>query len=81
VQFAVLSPKCMASMTNKDMHRPSAYLLLANIGQRVTLRGDSAPRRGCGLQEIGLIKDAAVLCVFTAINNSCVKCGASHGID
>ena len=38
------------------------YLLLANIGQLVTLRGDSAPRRGSALSEIGLIKDAAVLC-------------------
>jgi imidazolonepropionase len=40
----------------------SPYLLLANIGQMLTLRGDSAPRRGRDLQEIGLIKDAAVLC-------------------
>jgi imidazolonepropionase len=40
----------------------SPYLLLANIGQLLTLRGDSAPRRGRDLQEIGLIKDAAVLC-------------------
>jgi imidazolonepropionase len=40
----------------------SPYLLLSNIGQLLTLRGDSAPRRGRDLQEIGLIKDAAVLC-------------------
>jgi imidazolonepropionase len=40
----------------------SPYLLLANIGQLVTLRGNAAPRRGRDLQEIGLIKDAAVLC-------------------
>ncbi len=39
-----------------------AYLLLANIGQLLTLRGDSAPRRGAALNEIGLIEDAAVLC-------------------
>ena len=45
---------------NKDKTFP--YLLLANIGQLLTLRGDSAPRRGRDLQEIGLIKDAAVLC-------------------
>jgi imidazolonepropionase len=38
------------------------YLLLANIGQLLTLRGDSVPRRGRDLQEICLIKDAAVLC-------------------
>ncbi|HEV8181134.1 MAG TPA: imidazolonepropionase, partial [Candidatus Angelobacter sp.] len=40
----------------------SPYLFLANIGQLLTLRGSSAPRRGRDLQEIGLIKDAAVLC-------------------
>ena len=38
------------------------YLLLANIGQLLTLRGESAPRRGTALSEIGLIEDAAVLC-------------------
>jgi imidazolonepropionase len=38
------------------------YLLLANIGQLLTLRGDSSPRRGAALKEIGLIEDAAVLC-------------------
>jgi imidazolonepropionase len=42
--------------------RQSPYLLLANIGQLLTLHGDSAPRRRYALQEIGLIKDAAVLC-------------------
>jgi imidazolonepropionase len=40
----------------------SPYLLLANIGQLVTLRGDSAPRRGRALGDIGLIEDAAVFC-------------------
>jgi imidazolonepropionase len=40
----------------------SAYLLVANIGQLLTLHGVAAPRRGRDLQEIGLIKDAAVLC-------------------
>jgi imidazolonepropionase len=40
----------------------SPYLLLANIGQLVTLRGNATPRRGRDLQEIGLIKDAVVLC-------------------
>jgi imidazolonepropionase len=40
----------------------SLYLLLANIGQLLTLRGEAAPRRGRDLQEIGLIEDAAVLC-------------------
>ncbi|MFL6386063.1 MAG: imidazolonepropionase [Terriglobales bacterium] len=40
----------------------SPYLLLANIGQLLTLRGEATPRRGRDLQELGLIKDAAVLC-------------------
>ncbi len=40
----------------------SAYLLLANIGQLVTLRGENAPRRGAALNDIGLLEDAAVLC-------------------
>jgi imidazolonepropionase len=41
---------------------PSPYLLLANIGQLLTLRGEGAPRRGAALNDIGLIEDAAVLC-------------------
>jgi imidazolonepropionase len=40
----------------------SPYLLLANIGQLLTLRGEAAPRRGRDLQEVALIEDAAVLC-------------------
>jgi imidazolonepropionase len=40
----------------------SPYLLLANIGQLLTLSGDTGPRRGPALQQIGLIQDAAVLC-------------------
>jgi imidazolonepropionase len=40
---------------------PNPYLLLANIGQLVTLRG-SAPRRGHALADAGVIEDAAVLC-------------------
>jgi len=39
----------------------STYLLIANIGQLLTLKGDAAPRRGYALQEVGLIEDAAVL--------------------
>jgi imidazolonepropionase len=41
-------------------------LLLANIGQLVTLRSESArpgAKRGQELQELGLIRDGAVLCV------------------
>lgn len=50
----------------------SNYLLLANIGQLLTLRGDAAPRRGAALREVGLIKDAAVLCaggLITAVSS------------
>lgn len=42
--------------------RTSPYLLLANIGQLVTLHGEAGPRRGTALRDIGVIKDAAVLC-------------------
>jgi imidazolonepropionase len=41
-------------------------LLLANIGQLLTLHSPSikpGPRRGPGLKELGIIKDAAVLCL------------------
>lgn len=40
----------------------SPYLLLANIGQLLTLRGASSPRRGPALNDAGVIADAAVLC-------------------
>ena len=38
-------------------------LLLVNIGQLLTLRGNSGPRRGSELKELGIIEDAAVLCL------------------
>jgi imidazolonepropionase len=38
-------------------------LLLTHIGQLLTLRGESAPRRGPALGELGLIADGAVLCI------------------
>ena len=42
----------------------SRPLLLANIGQLLTLRSDAkGPRRGKHLRELGIVKDAAVLCV------------------
>src|SRR5205807_10564230 len=47
---------------HKSQIKNSPYLLLANIGQLLTLRGDPAPRRGAALREIGLIENAAVLC-------------------
>ena len=37
-------------------------MLLANIGQLLTVRGSAAPRRGPALNDIGLIENAAVLC-------------------
>jgi imidazolonepropionase len=45
------------------MRRTSA-LLLINIGQLLTLRSAVAgPRRGASLSELGIIRDAAVLCL------------------
>ncbi|MGA8539136.1 MAG: imidazolonepropionase [Terriglobales bacterium] len=42
----------------------SRPLLLANIGQLLTLRSAaSGPRRGASLSELGIIQDAAVLCL------------------
>jgi imidazolonepropionase len=49
-------------MAKKNQQEPAPYLLLANIGQLLTLRGPVAPRRGAALNEIGLIANAAVLC-------------------
>jgi imidazolonepropionase len=38
-------------------------LLLSNISQLLTLRGAHAPRRGRELRALGIVEDAAVLCV------------------
>jgi len=49
-------------------------LLLINIGQLLTLRsssGNSCPRRGPELQDLGIIKDGAVLCVGKKIVSTC----------
>jgi imidazolonepropionase len=49
-------------------------LLLVNIGQLLTLRsasGNSGPRRGPDLQELGIIKDGAVLCSDGKIISAC----------
>jgi imidazolonepropionase len=46
--------------------RKESALLLANIGQLVTLRSSTArpgPRRAVELRELGIIEDAAVLCL------------------
>jgi imidazolonepropionase len=48
------------------MRQPARSLLLINIGQLLTLRSSvvkSGPRRGVDLNEVGMIKDAAVLCL------------------
>src|SRR6202051_3654168 len=43
--------------------KPKPFLLL-NVGQLLTLRSAaSGPRRGASLSELGIIQDAAVLCV------------------
>jgi imidazolonepropionase len=51
---------------NQGEHRArmsdSSYLLLTNIGELVTMRGDAGPRRGAALREIGLLRNAALLC-------------------
>jgi len=52
--------------TAKRRSQSPRALLLANIGQLLTLRPASAkagPRRGTDLKELGTIKDAAVLCL------------------
>jgi len=56
--------------------QPSDALLLVNIGQLVTLRTDSAkagPRCGADLQELGIIKEGAVLC----LNGKIVSVGSA----
>ena len=44
--------------------RERSPLLLINIGQLLTLRSTvSGPRRGASLSELGIVRDAAVLCI------------------
>jgi imidazolonepropionase len=53
---------------------PDHALLLVNISQLLTLRsasGNPGPRRGPGLQELGIIKDGAVLCTGGKIVSAC----------
>ncbi len=45
------------------MSTDSQGLLLTNISQLLTLRGSHAPRRGHDLKYLGIVEDAAVLCV------------------
>src|ERR1041385_1704391 len=48
--------------TNLSTKSSTPYLLLTNIGQLLTLRGEAAPRRGSALNDVGIVEDAAVLC-------------------
>jgi imidazolonepropionase len=62
---------CLAGKLNDQMNldlkgkRDPQPLLLVNVGQLVTLRclGRSGPRRGAELRELGIVNDAAVLCL------------------
>ena len=52
--------------TRKRKRQAAGALLLANIGQLLTLRSalpKSGPRRGPELKELGVIRDGAVLCI------------------
>jgi imidazolonepropionase len=53
---------------------PDRGLLLVNIGQLLTLRsvsGKPGPRRGPELQQLSIVKDAAVLCAGGKIVSAC----------
>ena len=62
----------MTPLNKSDTHdRP---LLLINISQLLTLQsssGNDGPRRGPALQDLGIIKDGAVLCVGKKIVSAC----------
>lgn len=62
-----MSPNLRPSVKAKKTTSQSPnVVLLAGIGQLLTLRcasGESGPRRGLALREIGILEDAAVLCV------------------
>lgn len=50
----------------QNRHRTTQPILLLNISQLLTLRspsGSPGPRRGAHLNEVGIVEDAAVLCV------------------
>lgn len=52
--------------SGKSHQRSGQPLLLANVGQLLTLRstsGKPGPRRGPALKELGIIRDGAVLCL------------------
>jgi imidazolonepropionase len=59
----VKNPRATPSRESRQLARA---LLLVNIGQLLTLRspvGNSHPRRGSELKDLGIIEDAAVLCL------------------
>ena len=61
----------------KRSTKPVAPVLLLNISQLITLRspsGNPGPRRGPELNELGIIEDAAVLCV----GGNIVSVGTTH---
>ena len=56
--------KAKTSKRTTRAHATAPPILLTNIGQLISLRGTgSGPRRGTELSELGIIEDAAVLCV------------------
>jgi len=72
-----LVPTSKSQITkHKAEVKNSPYLLLANIGQLATLRGYAGPRRGCELNDVGLIPHAAVLCAAGQI----VAVGRQRGV-
>jgi len=64
VRSSAATLRMMASGTSK--RRPPPALLLRNFAQLLTLRSSSqpaGPRRGATLSDLGIIEDAAVLCL------------------
>jgi imidazolonepropionase len=59
--------KSKAKAAERRAGKPAGAVLLVNIGQLVTMHAEgkvaSGPRRGAEMRDIGLIEDAAVLCV------------------
>src|SRR5207245_8875805 len=65
---AMCAPRMMSSRSHQ--FPPPRPLLLVNIGQLLTLRQSSeapGPRRGKILSELGMLEDAAVLCLGVKI--------------
>src|SRR3954454_22155713 len=76
-QRGILSQENVKLKTASTKPRSPQPILLVNIGQLLTLRsvsGNPGPRRGPELNELGIIEDAAVLCVGGKI----VSVGTTH---